>query len=161
MQIFYTCPLEIITGAAFLYYLLGNAFLAGLIVMVVALPSTHYINRKLLRIQKQLSEAKSWRIRLVKELIANIKTTKILAWERKWEQIILVRLQWLLLRQREHDLIAALIERSGRRTCKTDKALHAKHDTLLNLVCDTCVCYYDIFRMVHLDREESVKPEAS
>ena len=29
----------------FLYQILGTAFLAGLIVMVIALPSTHYINQ--------------------------------------------------------------------------------------------------------------------
>ncbi|KAI9244357.1 ABC transporter type 1, transmembrane domain-containing protein [Phascolomyces articulosus] len=88
LHIFYTCPLEIIAGVVFLYYLLGKAFLAGLIVMVFALPSTHYISRKLVHVQKQLAEAKSWRIRLIKELVSNIRTTKFLAWERKWEQVI-------------------------------------------------------------------------
>ncbi|KAJ8657898.1 hypothetical protein O0I10_006426 [Lichtheimia ornata] len=88
LHIFYTCPLEIFAGVAFLYYILGNALLAGLVVMVVALPSTHYISRKLVNVQQQLSEAKSWRIRLVKELLEFIKATKYMAWERKWEQVI-------------------------------------------------------------------------
>ncbi|KAG2215849.1 hypothetical protein INT45_004424, partial [Circinella minor] len=88
LHIFYTCPLEIVTGVIFLYNLLGKAFLAGLIVMVFALPSTHYISRRLVHVQKQLAEAKAWRIRLVKELVSNIRTTKFLAWERKWEQVI-------------------------------------------------------------------------
>ncbi|KAI9321346.1 ABC transporter type 1, transmembrane domain-containing protein [Dichotomocladium elegans] len=89
LHIFYTCPLEIIADLAFLYYILGNAFLAGLIVMVVTLPSTHYINRKLVKVQKQLTEAKTWRIRLIKELLESIRVTKYMAWERKWEQIIM------------------------------------------------------------------------
>ncbi|KAF7724816.1 hypothetical protein EC973_000701 [Apophysomyces ossiformis] len=88
LHIFYTCPLEIGVGVVFLYHILGNAFLAGLIVMVVALPSTHYVNRRLHAVQKQLTEAKSWRIRLLKELCEGIKTTKSLAWERRWEQVI-------------------------------------------------------------------------
>ena len=58
--------------------------------MVFALPSTHYISRRLVHVQKQLAEAKAWRIRLVKELVSNIRTTKFLAWERKWEQVIAV-----------------------------------------------------------------------
>lgn len=83
--------MEIFAGVAFLYYILGNALLAGLVVMVVALPSTHYISRKLVNVQQQLSEAKSWRIRLVKELLEFIKATKYMAWERKWEQVITVK----------------------------------------------------------------------
>ncbi|KAG0194547.1 hypothetical protein DFQ28_009754 [Apophysomyces sp. BC1034] len=88
LHIFYTCPLEICIGVVFLYQILGNAFLAGLIVMVVALPSTHYVNRRLHMVQKQLTEAKTWRSRLLKELCEGIKTTKSLAWERRWEQVI-------------------------------------------------------------------------
>lgn len=93
MQIFYTCPLEILTGVIFLYYILGDAFLAGLVVMLVALPSTHFISRRLVEVQKQLSEAKSWRTRLLQDLIDNIHPTKFLAWERKWEQVISVGFQ--------------------------------------------------------------------
>lgn len=60
--------------------------------MVVALPSTHYINKRLYLVQKQLTEVKTWRIRLLKELCEGIKTTKSLAWERRWEQVIAVSL---------------------------------------------------------------------
>jgi ABC-type bacteriocin/lantibiotic exporter with double-glycine peptidase domain len=75
----------------FLYKILGTAFLAGLIVMVVALPSTHYISRRLLVAQSHLSDAKSWRIRLLRELCEGIKTIKFLASERRWEQAIAVK----------------------------------------------------------------------
>ncbi|KAI8978492.1 ABC transporter type 1, transmembrane domain-containing protein [Pilobolus umbonatus] len=88
LHIFYTCPLEIAVGAIFLYKLLGNAFLAGLVVMMVALPSTHYINRRLMFVQTHLTDAKSWRIRLLRELCEGIKTIKFLATERTWEQAI-------------------------------------------------------------------------
>ncbi|KAI8874844.1 P-loop containing nucleoside triphosphate hydrolase protein, partial [Backusella circina FSU 941] len=77
-----------VTGVFFLYKILGTAFLAGLIVMVVALPSTHYISRRLLVAQGYLSDAKSWRIRLLRELCEGIKTIKFLASERRWEQAI-------------------------------------------------------------------------
>ncbi|KAI8379618.1 uncharacterized protein BYT42DRAFT_333425 [Radiomyces spectabilis] len=88
LHVFYTCPLEIAVGAIFLYKLLGNAFLAGLSVMVFALPAIHYISRKLTHVQKRLAEAKSWRVRLLTELCNGIKITKLMAWEQKWEQVI-------------------------------------------------------------------------
>ena len=90
VKIFYTCPLEITAGVVFLYQLLGSSFLVGLIVMVVALPSTHYISRRLMIAQVHLSDAKSWRLRLVRELCEGIKTIKFLASERRWEQVIMV-----------------------------------------------------------------------
>ncbi|KAI7862297.1 ABC transporter type 1, transmembrane domain-containing protein [Spinellus fusiger] len=77
-------------GVVFLYHLLGNALLAGLVVMVFALPSTHYISQRLMQVQKQLEEAKSWRTRLLKELLEGIKTIKFLAWEHKWENVIAI-----------------------------------------------------------------------
>ncbi|GAA5816352.1 hypothetical protein MFLAVUS_009880 [Mucor flavus] len=88
LHIFYTCPLEIAAGVIFLYQILGNSFLAGLIVMVVALPSTHYISRRLMMAQTHLADAKSWRLRLLRELCEGIKTIKFLASERRWEQAI-------------------------------------------------------------------------
>ncbi|KAI9031832.1 ABC transporter type 1, transmembrane domain-containing protein [Phycomyces nitens] len=88
LHIFYTCPLEIGVGVIFLYQVLGNSFLAGLVVMAVTLPSTHFISQKLIHVQKQLEEAKTWRTRLLKELFEGIKTTKFLAWEHKWEHVI-------------------------------------------------------------------------
>lgn len=91
LHIFYTCPLEIAAGVIFLYQILGNSFLAGLIVMVVALPSTHYISRRLMLAQSHLTDAKSWRLRLLRELCDGIKTIKFLASERRWEQAITVR----------------------------------------------------------------------
>jgi hypothetical protein len=59
--------------------------------MVVALPSTHYISRRLLVAQSHLSDAKLWRIRLLRELCEGIKTIKFLASERRWEQAIAVK----------------------------------------------------------------------
>lgn len=58
--------------------------------MVVALPSTHYISRRLMMAQTHLADAKSWRIRLLRELCEGIKTIKFLASERRWEQAITV-----------------------------------------------------------------------
>jgi hypothetical protein len=58
--------------------------------MVVALPSTHYISRRLMMAQLHLTDAKSWRLRLLRELCEGIKTIKFLASERRWEQAITV-----------------------------------------------------------------------
>ncbi|KAG1469917.1 hypothetical protein G6F56_002980 [Rhizopus delemar] len=88
LHIFYTCPIEITAGILFLYQMLGNSFLAGLVVMVIALPSTHYISQKFLMAQTHLANAKSWRIRLLRELCEGMKTIKVLASERRWEEAI-------------------------------------------------------------------------
>lgn len=89
--------MEIAVGVMFLYKLLGAAFLAGLIVMFVALPATHIINRRLMIAQSHLSNAKSWRLRLLGELCKGMKTIKFLASERRWEQAITVSI-YLLIR---------------------------------------------------------------
>ncbi|KAG1520063.1 hypothetical protein G6F52_008021 [Rhizopus delemar] len=88
LHIFYTCPLEIIAGSLFLYQMLGNSFLAGLIVMVITLPSIHYISQKSVVAQTRLADAKSWRTRLLRELCEGMKTIKFLASERRWEEAI-------------------------------------------------------------------------
>lgn len=56
--------------------------------MVVALPSTHYISKRLMFAQSHLTDAKSWRLRLLRELCEGIRTIKFLASERRWEQAI-------------------------------------------------------------------------
>jgi hypothetical protein len=82
--------LEITAGVLFLYHILGYSFFVGLIVMTVTLPMTHLVSRKLAMVQKQLGEAKSWRIQLLWGFCKGIKATKFLAWERKWEEMIMV-----------------------------------------------------------------------
>ncbi|KAI9251586.1 hypothetical protein BY458DRAFT_444186 [Sporodiniella umbellata] len=69
-------------------HLLGNSFLAGLVVMVIALPTTHYISQRFLAAQNHLASAKSWRIQLLRELCEGMRTIKILASERRWEEAI-------------------------------------------------------------------------
>lgn len=58
--------------------------------MFIALPATHYISRRLMMAQTHLADAKSWRLRLLRELCEGIKTIKFLASERTWEQAIAV-----------------------------------------------------------------------
>ncbi|KAI7898810.1 uncharacterized protein BX663DRAFT_442359 [Cokeromyces recurvatus] len=73
----------------FLYNILGNSFLAGLVVMVVSLPLTHYINRRIMVAQSCLTDAKSWRLKLLYGLCEGMRTIKFLALERRWEQAIM------------------------------------------------------------------------
>lgn len=91
--------MEIAAGVIFLYNILGTAFLAGLIVMVIALPFSQYMGRRLMMAQNHLADAKSWRIRLLRELCKGIKTIKFLASERRWEQAIAVSLFVLELKK--------------------------------------------------------------
>ncbi|KAI8071015.1 ABC transporter type 1, transmembrane domain-containing protein [Gongronella butleri] len=89
LHIFYTCPLEIIAGIAFLYYLLGTAFFVGLVAMTVVLPLTHLFSRRLAQVQQQLQEAKYGRLQLIQTLLHGFNTFKLLAWENKWQQSIM------------------------------------------------------------------------
>ncbi|ORX62311.1 hypothetical protein DM01DRAFT_1315750 [Hesseltinella vesiculosa] len=89
LHIFYTCPLEIMAGIAFLYYLLGNAFFVGLGAMAVILPLTHLCSRKLAVVQQRSQDTKAWRLHLVQTLIKGMQSLKYLAWERKWQHAVL------------------------------------------------------------------------
>jgi ABC-type multidrug transport system fused ATPase/permease subunit len=89
-QIFYSCPFEILIGVAFLYRMMGNAALFGLTVMIFSIPLHHYMGKKYNRVQERLMSARDRRTELLNELLHGIRMVKAFAWERKWEEKILV-----------------------------------------------------------------------
>lgn len=69
---------------------MGTAALFGLTVMIVSIPLHHYMGKKYHRIQERLMTARDRRTELLNELLHGIRMVKAFAWERKWEEKILV-----------------------------------------------------------------------
>ncbi|KAF8202113.1 multidrug resistance-associated ABC transporter [Pholiota molesta] len=74
-------PLQIILAFVSLYNLLGWAAFVGVAIMVVSIPLNTFIARILKRMQEQQMKNRDKRTRLMSELLANIKSIKLYAWE--------------------------------------------------------------------------------
>jgi ABC-type multidrug transport system fused ATPase/permease subunit len=70
--------------------MMGNAALFGLTVMIFSIPVHHYMGKKYNRVQERLMSARDRRTELLNELLHGIRMVKAFAWERKWEEKILV-----------------------------------------------------------------------
>jgi hypothetical protein len=70
--------------------MMGNAALFGLTVMILSIPLHHYMGKKYNRVQERLMAARDRRTELLNELLHGIRMVKAFAWERKWEEKILV-----------------------------------------------------------------------
>lgn len=75
-----SAPLQVILCMVSLYQLLGYSMFAGVVIMVAVIPVNGYITKILKGFQKQQIENKDWRIRLITEVISNIKCVKLLGW---------------------------------------------------------------------------------
>ena len=56
--------------------------MAGVVIMIVMIPFTRYISRKLAGIQRELMKVKDNRIHVSSEALEGIKLIKLQAWER-------------------------------------------------------------------------------
>ncbi|KAF8909428.1 multidrug resistance-associated ABC transporter [Gymnopilus junonius] len=74
-------PLQITLAFVSLYNLLGWAAFVGVAIMVISIPLNTYIARILKRMQEQQMKNRDKRTRLMSELLANIKSIKLYAWE--------------------------------------------------------------------------------
>ncbi|KJA15567.1 hypothetical protein HYPSUDRAFT_48272 [Hypholoma sublateritium FD-334 SS-4] len=74
-------PLQITLAFISLYNLLGWAAFVGVAIMVVSIPLNTFIARILKRMQEQQMKNRDKRTRLMSELLANIKSIKLYAWE--------------------------------------------------------------------------------
>ncbi|KAJ7695169.1 metal resistance protein YCF1 [Mycena rosella] len=74
-------PLQIVLAFISLYSLLGWASFVGVGVMIVSIPLTTFIARVLKGMQEQQMKNRDERTRLMSELLANIKSIKLYAWE--------------------------------------------------------------------------------
>lgn len=78
--------------------MMGNAALFGLTVMIFSIPVHHYMGKKYNRVQERLMAARDRRTELLNELLHGIRMVKAFAWERKWEEKILVGRHCILFR---------------------------------------------------------------
>ncbi|KAJ7126538.1 P-loop containing nucleoside triphosphate hydrolase protein [Mycena crocata] len=74
-------PFQIILAFISLYNLLGWASFVGVAVMVLSLPLSTFIARVLKGMQEQQMKNRDQRTRLMTELLSNIKSIKLYAWE--------------------------------------------------------------------------------
>ncbi|CAM0141904.1 hypothetical protein VKS41_004394 [Umbelopsis sp. WA50703] len=89
--VFMEAPIELAIGIYFLYSLLGVSSLLGLLVMVFTLPLTHFNAKIFSKTQDKLMETRDRRVALMNEILQGVRQIKFFAWEKKWEEKILVR----------------------------------------------------------------------
>ncbi|KAJ7355423.1 P-loop containing nucleoside triphosphate hydrolase protein [Mycena albidolilacea] len=81
-------PFQITLAFISLYNLLGWASFVGVGVMIASLPLSTFIARILKRMQEQQMKNRDQRTRLMSELLSNIKSIKLYAWESAFIQKI-------------------------------------------------------------------------
>ncbi|KAJ7050501.1 multidrug resistance-associated ABC transporter [Mycena amicta] len=74
-------PLQISLAFISLYNLIGWACFVGVAIMIASMPITTAIARALKRMQEQQMKNRDERTRLMSELLSNIKSIKLYAWE--------------------------------------------------------------------------------
>ncbi|CAO3644968.1 unnamed protein product [Cunninghamella blakesleeana] len=77
----YAYPIQIIICIYFLYRLLGNAALWGVLVMIISQPITYKISNKFQNIQDSVMSATDKRLKVTNELLSSIRIIKFFAWE--------------------------------------------------------------------------------
>lgn len=79
-------PFQIVLCLVLLHGVLGNAMWAGVAIMVVMIPLNGVIARIQRRLQKAQMKNKDERLRLVLEILNNIKSLKLYGWEHPYAQ---------------------------------------------------------------------------
>ncbi|PVZ97837.1 hypothetical protein BB558_006196, partial [Smittium angustum] len=74
-------PLQIIIGVALLYNTIGLSALTGVGIMIIGLPVTVVLSKRMQKIQKAQMKTKDKRVRLIDEILSSIKSIKLYAWE--------------------------------------------------------------------------------
>ncbi|TFK44584.1 metal resistance protein YCF1 [Crucibulum laeve] len=82
-------PLQITLAFISLYSLLGWSAFVGVGIMIFSIPLNTYIARALKKMQEQQMKNRDKRTRLMSELLANIKSIKLYAWEYSFMRKIL------------------------------------------------------------------------
>lgn len=80
-QIIWSGPFQIILCLASLYNLLGNSMWAGVVVMLVMILINGVVARSIKNLQQQQMKNKDERTKLTSELLTNMKSLKLYAWE--------------------------------------------------------------------------------
>ncbi|KAG6828729.1 hypothetical protein H0H92_006917 [Tricholoma furcatifolium] len=82
-------PFQITLAFISLYDLLGWSAFVGVAIMIISIPLNTYIARILKRMQEEQMKNRDKRTRLMSELLANIKSIKLYAWEYSFVRRIL------------------------------------------------------------------------
>ncbi|KAF9442601.1 multidrug resistance-associated ABC transporter [Macrolepiota fuliginosa MF-IS2] len=82
-------PLQITLAFVSLYQLLGWSAFVGVAIMIFSVPLNTYIARILKKMQEQQMKNRDKRTRLMSELLSNIKSIKLYAWENSFLRKIL------------------------------------------------------------------------
>ena len=88
LQTIWSGPFQIVGSLILLWGKLGVASLSGVVVMLIMMPFTRYISRKLAGIQRELMKAKDHRINTTSEALEGVKLIKLQAWEKSFLQKI-------------------------------------------------------------------------
>lgn len=83
-----TTPIQMVVCIVLLYRILGLSSLAGIIMMVLALPANMYIAKQFTRTQRKVMAATDVRIHTTNEILQNIRIIKYFAWEERFGQIV-------------------------------------------------------------------------
>jgi ABC-type multidrug transport system fused ATPase/permease subunit len=84
----YNPPVQVTVALFYLYQLLGNAALVGLVVMLVLFPVTGVLSKKFSSNYVNMSKARDSRNDLVNEMLQGIRMIKYFAWESNWKDKI-------------------------------------------------------------------------
>lgn len=90
-------PFQITLAFVSLYNILGWSAFVGVAIMIVSIPLNTYIARFLKRLQEQQMKNRDKRTRLMSELLANIRSIKLYAWENAF-------IRWILAVRNEQEL---------------------------------------------------------
>ena len=83
-----TTPIQMVVCILLLYRILGLSSLAGIIMMVLALPANMYIAKQFTVTQRKVMAATDVRIHTTNEILQNIRIIKYFAWEERFGQIV-------------------------------------------------------------------------
>ncbi|KAK8805623.1 hypothetical protein WA158_002279 [Blastocystis sp. Blastoise] len=82
LQTLWSGPFQIIVCLVMLYWNLGWSFITGFILILIMIPVSKALSKKLKSIQYDLMKAKDKRLQLTGEVVGGIKVIKLQAWER-------------------------------------------------------------------------------
>ncbi|KAI3406538.2 YCF1 [Candida oxycetoniae] len=84
LQIVWSGPFQIIICLYSLHGLIGNAMWAGVAIMIIMIPLNAVIAKTQKKLQKTQMKYKDKRSRLINEILNNIKSLKLYAWEKPY-----------------------------------------------------------------------------
>lgn len=82
-------PFELLIGGSFIYSILGNAALVGILASILLAPVTSWIASRQGGVQKKLQKARDIRVSVLNEAFAAIRMIKFAAWENKIQDKVL------------------------------------------------------------------------